>query len=502
MKAAQDLGFAFDSLKNNISDKQPFLIAAAFIALWSMSAVGLHSAQFVDNLEQYVWSHSFEFGYWKHPPIPTWLLGALIRGVGFSAYWTYGLAAVCFVGTAFFTWRLTSKIFNQNVATLVVLFLSLHIGFSLRAELYNHNTVMILFISATAWTTALAIEKNSKNSWLIVGALAGMAMLSKYQALIPLTGILLSLHLGGWLKQKNVQFGVFIAILLAFSIFSPHLIWVIMSDGSTVENVLKSAENHGLVKRIVMLIGFWLVQLRMHMPILVAVAFLCLLKKTNAKYVEIKTDLSSQQRAWLIGLIAWPILVVSLIALLGGVRLEAQWGLQSFQFVVIFVAWRCWLVTPQLRFKQIAGVVAVSQGIFAAFIIWSMVQPSNVLWKGRRDRNFPSEYVSHTLTNKWKSITNCQLYYVVGDVLEAASVSIHSGQNPAILEVGDYKKSPWINSNQLEIHGAIHISANELNMPTESTFRGKIVMPPNANDLQPERILHWGIVSPKSECYP
>ena len=86
----------------------------------------------------------------------------------------------------------------------------------------------------------------------------------------------------------------------------------------------------------------------------------------------------------MLGLIGWPVLVVSLVVLLGGVRLEAQWGLQSFQFLVIYIAWRLSLVSPQLDARKVMQVVVITHGIFAAFIMWSFLQPSAAIWKGKR----------------------------------------------------------------------------------------------------------------------
>jgi 4-amino-4-deoxy-L-arabinose transferase-like glycosyltransferase len=176
----------------------PFWLTAFAIAAWSVAAAYINPAQFADSLEQFSWAHGLELGYWKHPPLPTWLIIAPIRLIGFSIYWTYALAAACFAGTAFFTWRITQRLFGPQAAVFAVLLIGLHIGFSWRAQLYNHNTVLILCVAATVWATLRALDSGKQSSWLLVGGLAGLAMLSKYQALVPLVGIVLALQLGGF----------------------------------------------------------------------------------------------------------------------------------------------------------------------------------------------------------------------------------------------------------------------------------------------------------------
>ena len=45
-----------------------------FAALW-LSLLGFSSfAPPIDNIEQLTWVRSLEWGYYKHPPLPTWLL--------------------------------------------------------------------------------------------------------------------------------------------------------------------------------------------------------------------------------------------------------------------------------------------------------------------------------------------------------------------------------------------------------------------------------------------
>ena len=48
----------------------------AVIWVWHLMSVALTAP--MDNVEQLVWSHSLEWGYHKHPPLPTWLLALLI----------------------------------------------------------------------------------------------------------------------------------------------------------------------------------------------------------------------------------------------------------------------------------------------------------------------------------------------------------------------------------------------------------------------------------------
>ncbi len=478
----------------------PFWITVCAIATWSLAAAYINPAQFADNMEQFNWAHSLELGYWKHPPLPTWLIALPIRLIGFSVYWTYALAAACFIGTAFFTWRITLRLFGPQAAMFAVLLIGLHIGFSWRAQLYNHNTVLILMCAATVWATLRALDSGKKAAWVLSGALAGLAMLSKYQALVPLLGIVIALQLGGWFKQKKVQQGAAIAAATALLVFAPHLLWVAMGTGSTIDNALHSAEGLGPLRRLMVLLGFWLVQIRFHIPMLITVALLVLFKSGGAPVSAAPMAVNTQARAWLLGLIAWPALVVSMVVLTGGVRLEAQWGLQTFQFLVIFIAWRLSIVLPQGHAWYAMRVILVAQLVLAGFFVWSVVQPSQSIWKGVRERNFPAAWVAKEVTRPWTSATRCPLMYVVGPSFEATVVSAYSGHNPAVLEDGDFRKSPWITVELLKQHGAVYLASKANQLPLEASMRGQLSIPARQNDLQPASQLFWGLVLPQTPC--
>ncbi len=480
----------------------PFWFTALAIAAWSLAAALTNLAQYADSLEQFTWSHGLELGYWKHPPLPTWLIAAPIRLIGFSVYWTYALAAACFMGTAFFTWRITLRLFGPQAAMYAVLLIGLHIGFSWRAQLYNHNTVLLLFSSATLWATMRAIDSGRKLAWIVVGVLAGLAMLSKYQALVPLVGIVMALYLGGWLKQARVRWGVVIAAATALVVFAPHLVWIATSGGSTIDNALHSAEGLGPVRRIIVLLGFWLIQVRFHMPMLIAVGLLVLFKSAGEISPATSTSLSQQTRAWLIGLIIWPAFFVSMVVVLGGVRLEAQWGLQTFQFLVIYIAWRLSVALPQSGPGHTLRIVLIAQVILACFFAWSIVQPSQTIWKGARERNFPAESIAKEAVSQWQLVTNCRLQYVVGPSFEATIVSAYSGQNPAVLEDGDFRKSPWVTPAQLNIKGALYLALMEADFPAGVAPSGKVIVPARENDFQEARTLYVGIRLPQAPCPP
>jgi 4-amino-4-deoxy-L-arabinose transferase-like glycosyltransferase len=495
-----------DSYAASLRSSLPFWVTAFAIAAWSTAAAWINPAQYADNLEQFSWSHSLELGYWKHPPLPTWLIAIPLRLIGFSVYWTYALAAMCFIGTVLFTWRIARRMFGQQAATFTVLLIGLHIGFSWRAQLYNHNTVLLLFMAATVWATMMALDSDKKSawarwgSWVLAGALAGLAMLSKYQALVPLIGIVIALYAGGHFKQAHVRQGAALAAVTALVVFTPHLMWIVTGSGSTIDNALQTAEGLNLPQRLKNFFQFLSVQMRFHFPILIAVALLVLSKSSSSQESTTNPSLSRQNRAWLIGLVAWPAVFVSLVVLTGGVRLQAQWGLQTFQFLTILIGWRLAIVLAQQTVWRSVCVVVVAQVVLAGFFAWSVIEPSQKIWQSARTRNFPAASFAKEVSSKWYQATSCDLKYVVGPSFEATIVSSYSGHNPIVLEDGDFRKEPWVTNDLLKTHGAIYLAATVGGLPAEVASSGRVFIPARENDFQPARQLFWGVVLPQSKC--
>ena len=72
------------------------MIAFAAPWLWLLERSTL--APPTDNIEQLTWVRSLEWGYYKHPPLPTWLLWPFVQALGWSAWTTYVLGALCTLG--------------------------------------------------------------------------------------------------------------------------------------------------------------------------------------------------------------------------------------------------------------------------------------------------------------------------------------------------------------------------------------------------------------------
>jgi hypothetical protein len=405
-------------------------------------------------------------------------LGATLRVFGPSPFAAIALAALCFAATGWLTWSIARELLGRREATAVMLLWSLQQSFSVRAQLYNHNTALVLFIAATAWA-ALRVRRHP-GWWVIVGTFAGAALLCKYQAALPLAGILFALAWSGALKTRIQRAGLATAALIAGAAFAPHVAWVVQHDLSTLRYAGQSVQSGEVGGRFISLARFLANQVRMLFPALAAVALVAGWSRLargrgraaafadSGSAVEAASRDRPEARAWVMGLVGLPLGILVICNLLGGVSLRNHWGVQTFQFVALALVYLGrGLLARQVR--RLAVVMLDLQAIGLGLYVQQHAHGRAYEAERRHDSAFPGQRLADAALANWRRVTSCPLRYVAGDSFTAGLVSLHTGGTAAVYEGA--LQSPWIDAEDLKRSGAILV-------------------------LQPAEVLPPGLVSP------
>ena len=435
-------------------------VSLAMVVLWALWAAYFNTAQFGDNVEQFNWAQSLELGYHKHPPLPSWLLGGVIKLFGPSIYWAYMLATLCLVGTATLTWRIGRELVGDRVAAAAIVLWGLNMTFSQRVQLYNHNTVLVLCFAATVWFAMRArrADRTAPLWWLATGLAAGASVLSKYQALVPLAGLLLALVGSGSLKRPAQWGGVLLAIAAMIFLCAPHIVWVAQHDFTTLRYAAEALETSGLRQRMGFVVSFLANQVRLWFPALLALG-LCwawgrMSPSTAVPPARRAAETASGFRIWMLGLLWAGLAVLAAMALGAGASLRNHWGVQALQFFSIWLAWR-WDRRWPLDLTRLVGVALA---VHIASLAWYATEhrdPTTVLTQRRIDTMYPARRLARAAVAHWTQATNCPLRYVAGTVFDAGLVSLYSGGR---LEVFDSESAtPWVRPDDLRRHGALYV---------------------------------------------
>ncbi len=431
---------------------------------WVLLAAGLNESQLHDSLEQFVWGQGFEWGYWKHPPVTTWLAWASFRLFGVHPLTTYALAALLFAGTLVVTARIAQRLLPAQAAAWVPVLLTLHYGFTRRAQIYNHNTVVVFFVALAVLALLSALQSRRTRDWAWFGAACGLAVLSKYQAVLPLA---CALGVAAWLGQLRLRQawrGLAVAVLVGLAVVSPHLVWLVRHDFASIGYAMRYVDGGDMAgTRLLRPGAFLATQLRYYAPVLLLALVLGgwrLLRRERLSS-GLQLPLASAQRAWLWGLAGLPLLLVMAAALGLGLRVQSHWGLQVTQFLVLALApwmlrvfgrwdgrcWRAWLAVQVLAMGFMAG-----QGLG-----W-------LPYDGRSAevRGAPAAEIARQAGRYWTDQTGCPLQYLAGGHSPAAAmVAAYAGRPVRVLEDRDPGKSPWIDIIDMRASGWLEVELED-----------------------------------------
>jgi 4-amino-4-deoxy-L-arabinose transferase-like glycosyltransferase len=480
--------------------RDPLLwFALAMAGLWVWVPALINPGQVGDHFEQFTWAHSMEWGYHKHPPLPTWLLAITLQLVGPTPYATYAVAALMLVGTAWFTYLLARELLGVHLASLAIVLWGLHWAFSWKGQMLNHNSVMMCCIAAAAWLAWQASKRRSAwGWWLALGLVGGLAMLTKYQSAIPLVGVIIALWRAGQLHERDKLLGLLLAVAVTLLVFAPHVAWVVNHEFVTLKYASSTVQQLDLLGRVRKLLSFSALQLRMLLWPLLCIGVLALwMRKRTAATVEAITS-ERERQAWLLGLLAWPLGVLAVLCLAQGVRLQDHWGFQAMQFVSLWLAWQLRRFGPQAAARLVL-LALVTHTLALATYSRSVWDPRTLAKRERPDQFYPAQALADAVLHSWQQTTACPLRYVVGGTYEAGMVSVYSGQNPVVFEVGSPQRSPWVKLDSLQRAGAVYL----YNEPPQ---QGPVALPVHTlafklpgNDTSLYDV-YWTVVAPTASC--
>ncbi len=491
-----------------------FAVALVWALLWVLLPIWSDAAPSTDNLEQLVWSQGFELGYHKHPPLPTWILIAAEQLFHPSLGLTYVLSIAGLLIGACFLWRLSAELLGRAAAFPAVLATGCIAFFSYRAHIFNHNTVLVPFVYASAWAFLRAVRTGRLRYWVLLGVVAAGGMLTKYQFAVILTTfglIALSLRL---YRRPRVVRGALLAAGTSLVLLGPHIGWLIANDFLPFRYASQMVLAHlGLADRVSVSGGFILQQLRDALAAAVMLLLAAALSWRDRASTDSKVAVFPQgahERMWILMLGFAPLGLMLALGLCAGVRLENHWGTTALQFIVLPMLW--WMRPRRMIPAGLAAVCMffVVQAAEVAYDVAIEVKDRGVTLEGGRLQAFEPQALAQAVEDDWRRATSgpsssparIPLRYLVGSTAWGGFVSLHSPDHPQVLISGDPRASPWVSMRDLSACGAVYFEPIRPPAGAPIVGRGEYVSVDfsNAHRGQPLRI-RWAIVAPDDRCH-
>lgn len=500
--------------------RQVGLALLGLVLLWTLAMGLLHTTPPWDNVEELVWSGSFEWGYYKHPPLPTWLLGMLTWLLGRQAWVTYAAGIGCAALALYFVWRWALDIVSPQRAAVAVLLGTAVAYHSLRAVIYNHNSVQLAPLAAYWWLLyrVLRPQAQAPRLWesLGLGLAVGLAVLTKYSAVFQLlAGLGVLVYSQAW-RRAQVRQALLLAALVAAVLLAPHLWWVWQHPEQSLGYARHSMHKFGTGRSPELkLVQVMLVQLVRVLPLLALWGLVAWWRRREAR-PEMATPPARDGADFASLYLNWALWAP--LALLFGLSALMRWPLSSSWPTTFFLPLSLWLVMhrPALaaeRWTARTWRVFVAAAV-ALQLVAALGQGVGGGWLAQRARHahrasFPAPQVAEQLQAIWQQHSSRPLTLIAGETWLSGAVALATGPQVQVLIDGNPAYSPWVGADALREDGVLVLKLEDPRQPLEpanepmldalmarASARGLLTLPWTQHRSAPQVRLHWAIVPP------
>ena len=436
--------------------------------LWLFLLVATSLSPPVDNAEQLSWVHSLQWGYYKHPPLPTMLLWPAVKLFGVQAWVAAVMGALVTGAAVLVSRRLVRELAGRHVADLATLG-TLCIGYyNGRLDYFNLDVVLLLAMAMAAWFCWQAFAQRSHRAWLALGLVLGLGGLAKYQvALVALSVAVYWAWQGGW-RDRLHRHGIWHASLLSLLVLSPHAVWMVEHDFQPLHYAIvnSAAARMSFVQCSVDAVRWIGDQMSQLLPaLLLGGGLLALSGRRAPAAASTSTAREREVSMFLFCFGALPLVLMAIVGLLFNVRLHMNWATAFMPLTCAWlmqaVGWRQW---ARVRWRSaVAGFVAVQ--LLLAALTWASSAYGLSALNQRKSRNFASQQIADEIGPRARAELGGPVRIVGGPQRLASVLALRLAERPLVLVDGNYEVSPWIPDDLADDCGVLWVGGPEDPVP-------------------------------------
>ena len=440
-----------------------------FAVIWLVHLSSTSLSPPTDNIEQLTWVHSIEWGYYKHPPLPTWLIWMPAKIFGANAWTSYLSGAALTLSSIGLLWHLLSRLRGRSYAALALLAVLCITYYNGRLYYYNHNVVLMFCATASLLLCWKAHETRQLRWWAALGLALAFGALAKYQIAVTMASVLAYwLQQRGWRDARQRE-GLLLAALIVLVGFVPHLWWLRTHDFGPVDYAMQSSLGAHLEMRArwtdaVHWVADQLLNRAAPAWLLLALAVYAARGRAVGQVVSamgmaVVPTRDGGGRALLLiwGLI--PLAFMPMVGIVSGADLQLQWGTPFLLFAVpaameLFdsrVDWRRVSIRPALN-------AFVALQVFLLFLshITSPLGPEAL--RDHHWRAFDSEALAKLVeAPAQQALSGGVICVVSGPGAAAGALALQLVDRPLVLINGRFDQSPWVSPVQVTDCGMLEL---------------------------------------------
>lgn len=427
----------------------------AFVAIWALYFAVAEAPVAIkhDMAEAYAWGRELQLGYNQHPPFWAWICGLWFL-IFPRTEWAFGLLSSLNAGIGLWgAWMLIGDFAEGRKRMAAWLLLLLTPLYTFYAYKYDAN---IIFLSIWPWALHYfmkSMQSRTIGSAIAFGMLIGIALISKYYALILIATCFLAALQHHSRRKYFASASPYIAAIAAAVVCAPHVWWLLTHRAPPVR-YLESVTGWPWPYIVAHAKNALFDALGMNLGVVLVVALVAWTSRRDGLAASRPNPRSPTFRV-LITLTLTPLVLTIASALALRTTIKSEMVIGTFPLVPL-------LVIEVIGVQHIDRLYRISARLAAAVTLGALVLSPVIAWS----RTYlspiamdatPFQEVALEATNIWHNRTSLPLAYVAGTDWYENATAFYSPDRPHVFVHFDYSRNLWVTPEDIAKHGLLSI---------------------------------------------
>ena len=409
-----------------------------------------------DMLENYAWGQEWQLGYYKHPPLYSWIVDIWFH-VFPRMEWAYYLLAAVNVGVGFAgVWALAGRFVGAQGRLLCVLLLAFMPYYNYMASNFNANTILLSLWPWTAYAFIRSIETRTVAMGTLFGVLAAAGLLSKYYSILLLASCFVASLAHPGMRRYYTSPAPYVAVATAALLFAPHVWWAVANDLPPVKYALSKTGQEWEY-------NFWkaagtaLTALAIN-GVAASVLIIALKWRGSVSFAGLWRRLLDHEHAWLVILALGPFLLTTALGATGYVKVSINFLIPAvFMMPILFTL----VLEPLITHRTVQGVLNAVWGLLIAAIVLSPVLAFVTFRNGVKGTQDINNLAAVDAATRWHDAFKMPVRIVSGQEKYSLAQPFYGPDSPSEFSHFDFGEAPWITPARIAREGLLSICPAE-----------------------------------------
>lgn len=435
-----------------------WLLVVAHVSVWTLVPALTQRNAPLDIVEMLFFGREWQWGYFKHPPLASWIAEAAYQLSGGQVWAVYLVAqlsvAVCFWAV----WRLGRELLAPRTALLGVMLLEASWNYNLASTEFNNNVGLYPFWTLAVLMAYWALTDGRNRFWIATGLALGLAMLAKYTAVVLAGAMFLFLLAEPTARTWWRRPGPYLTILAALLVFQPHLSWAAAQRFPAIDFALARSQGEGRVwDHLLGPLAFAAAQLLSLAPTAFVLAALV------RKRFELRPLRPTERlrRRFLLAMVLGPFALCLILAAVGALWFRAAYGSVLWPYAGLLVLYSFRLDGSRKAWRDAWTALAiVAVALFAATLTRNLAGP--YLQHKPSRSHFAGRLLAERVEGIWRSRFDAPLAVAAGEWWLAGNVALYGpsrahvwgGSDPDLADFAPHYAA-WLNDESFRASGGV-----------------------------------------------